>query len=417
MPDTSSTSSSHQHNYEPWEGSSSYLNQGRHWSSALIWLTAALFGTSVLWAFLGRLDQTISVRGKLEPSGSVFQLQSPSSGVVKELFVSEGDYVDEGQKLISLDSKGLLGKRNAIEQTIDLLTVEASSLTDIISSKTPSIPISRSLTTNPVVDSEFSRKLVTARTQTDQIRAQLLQLSTRVASRETSLALQEEIATDIKPLFELGAISRNAYLNQMNSIQELRAEIASLKGERNKVIAAATSQLNSINRQIIALESELTSTIEQLSNRLIFAPISGQIFDLKTPPSSVVSASSSLLKIVPSSLLQANVKISNRDIGFIKVGQDVSVSVDSFPSGEFGYIQGKLLSLGSDSLPPDQSSPIVHFPATISLSQQSVLSGNEQLNLQSGMGITANIKLRSRPAISIVTDIFTRQMEGLKRFR
>ena len=137
---------------------------------------------------------------------------------------------------------------------------------------------------------------------------------------------------------------------------------------------------------------------------------------MKTPPSSVVSASSSLLKIVPSSLLQANVKISNRDIGFIKVGQDVSVSVDSFPSGEFGYIQGKLLSLGSDSLPPDQNSPIVHFPATISLSQQSVLSGNEQLNLQSGMGITANIKLRSRPAISIVTDIFTRQMEGLSAF-
>jgi len=33
------------------------------------------------------------------------------------------------------------------------------------------------------------------------------------------------------------------------------------------------------------------------------------------------------------------------------------------------------------------------------------------------MGVTANIKLRSRPAISIVTDIFTKQMEGVKRFR
>ena len=175
--------------------------------------------------------------------------------------------------------------------------------------------------------------------------------------------------------------------------------------------------MNGINRQIISLQSQLTSIDEQLSNRIIVAPITGQVFDFKSPVSSVVSTQSSLLKIVPSDNLQAKVKISNRDVGFIKVGQDVSVSVDSFPSGEFGYIKGQLLSLGSDSLPPDQESPIVYFPATVSLSQQRVISGEDDLNLQSGMGITANIKLRSRPAISILTDIFTRQMEGIKRFR
>ena len=57
------------------------------------------------------------------------------------------------------------------------------------------------------------------------------------------------------------------------------------------------------------------------------------------------------------------------------------------------------------------------FPATISLVEQSVESGDQKLNLQSGMGISANIKLRSRPVISIVSDLFTRQMDGVKRFR
>ena len=57
------------------------------------------------------------------------------------------------------------------------------------------------------------------------------------------------------------------------------------------------------------------------------------------------------------------------------------------------------------------------FPATVSLKEQVVQAGNQQLNLQSGMGISANIKLRSRPVISIVSDLFTKQLDGVKRFR
>ena len=54
-----------------WEGSSAYVEQGRHWSSALIWLCTVLFGGTLLWAFTARIDQTVTVRGRLEPSGSV----------------------------------------------------------------------------------------------------------------------------------------------------------------------------------------------------------------------------------------------------------------------------------------------------------------------------------------------------------
>ena len=45
------------------------------------------------------------------------------------------------------------------------------------------------------------------------------------------------------------------------------------------------------------------------------------------------------------------------------------------------------------------------------------MAGDQQLNLQSGMGVSANIKLRSRPVISIISDLFTKQLEGVKRFR
>ena len=147
------------------------------------------------------------------------------------------------------------------------------------------------------------------------------------------------------------------------------------------------------------------------------APIDGKVFDAKISPQTVVNGDQTVLKLVPANRLQAKVEISDSDIGFVKVGLPVNVSVDSFPSGEFGYIKGSLIKLGSDVLPPDQRSPLYRFPATVSLKEQSVEAGDQKLNLQSGMGVSANIKLRSRPVISIISDLFTKQMDGVKRFR
>ena len=65
-----------------------------------------------------------------------------------------------------------------------------------------------------------------------------------------------------------------------------------------------------------------------------------------------------------------------------------------------------LIKLGSDALPPDQRSPRYRFPGNNFFASNRLLkSGDNELNLQSGMGITANIKLRSRPVISLVSDL------------
>ncbi len=400
-----------------WEGSSVFVEQGRHWSSALIWLSASLFTGLVIWAFTARLDQTISVRGRLEPSGSVQNIESPSNGVVLEVFVKEGQPIQAGSPLLTVEAKGLASRRQALEQSIRLLNLHADSLQAIISSNGDPVRMGAMPLLPAVSDPELAEKLVTARNQTQQLRSQLEQLDTRLASREESLQLQKRIASDMKPVFEGGGLARNAYLTQLNQVQELTAEVATLKGELSRVIGSASTQLSEVNRQQINLKSELVGVKEAIGYRTIKAPVSGVVFDSKVAPFSVVNTSQILLKIVPENRLQAKVEIPNSDIGFVRVGMPASVAVDSFPSGEFGYIQGELSRLGSDALPPDSASGEFRFPAVIDLNQQGVLSGSQELNLQSGMGITANIKLRSRPAISILTDIFTRQVEGVKRFR
>ena len=400
-----------------WEGSSVFVEQGTHWSSALIWLSVALFGGVLVWAFTARLDQTVSVRGRLEPSGSVQGIESPSSGVVLKVFVKEGQLVQAGDPLMTVEARGLASRRQASEQTLRLLTLQAQSLQAIIASGGDPARIGPLPSLPSVSDPALTEKLVTARNQTQQIRSQLEQLSTRLASRQESLSLQSRIASDMKPVFEGGGLARNNYLSQLNQVQELRAEVATIKGELSRVIGTATEQLSNVNRQQINLQSELVGIKEAISYRTIKSPVSGLVFDAKVGPYSVVSASQVLLKIVPEGSLQALVEIPNSDIGFVKVGMPVTVAVDSFPSGEFGHIKGVLYRLGSDALKPDQMSNQYRFPAVITLKQQQVESGSQKLNLQSGMGVTANIRLRSRLAISILTDIFTRQVEGVKRFR
>ena len=212
-------------------------------------------------------------------------------------------------------------------------------------------------------------------------------------------------------------MARNQFFMQRNRVQEVKAEVATLEEERSRMIGQLAAQLNQIDRRMIQIDAELIGLGETISYRTIRAPISGKVFDASVSPQTVINADQSVLKLVPANRLQANVEISDGDIGFVRVGLPVSVSVDSFPSGEFGYIDGTLIELGSDALPPDQQSGFYRFPATVKLDQQSVLSGDQELNLQSGMGISANIKLRSRPVITIISDMFTKQLDGVKRFR
>ncbi len=404
-------------NLELWEGSSSYVEQGKHWSSALIWLCAVLFGGTLLWAFTAKLDQTIAVRGRLEPSGSVREVDSPSAGVVSKVYVKDGQIVRPGQPLLDVEAKGLASQRQALNTTLVLLDLQAKSLDSILQSGGDPRRFQPEPPLPAVSDPVLLAQLITARQQSQQLRSQLHQLASRLASRRETLKLQKRIADDLLPLYRAGGMARNQYLTQLNQVQETRSDVNSLAEERSRVVGQAAAQLNDINQRIINIKAQLVGLKETLSYRTIKSPIQGQVFDLQVSPQSVVNGDQAVLKIVPANRLQARVDISDADIGFVKVGLPVTVSVDSFPSGEFGYIRGTLTKLGSDALPPDRLQPQFRFPATITLKEQQVEAGGKPLNLQSGMGITANIKLRSRPVITIVSDMFTKQLEGVKRFR
>ena len=110
------------------------------------------------------------------------------------------------------------------------------------------------------------------------------------------------------------------------------------------------------------------------------------------------------------------VEIPSNKIGFVRVGKPVDLSIDSFPSSDFGVLQGSLQRIGSDALPPDQLKQSYRYPAEIRLSSQQLkLRNGTALPLQVGMSLTANIKLRKVSYLQLLLGEFKDKTDALKR--
>ena len=136
------------------------------------------------------------------------------------------------------------------------------------------------------------------------------------------------------------------------------------------------------------------------------------------PQSAQAAQSDPLLKIVPDDYLVAEVNITNQDIGFVRQGMKADVRIDSFPYSEFGDIKGKVSWIGSDALKPDEVEKYYRFPAKIALDSQVLKAGDREIALQSGMSVTANIKVReNRTVLSLFWETFTGKFESLEQVR
>ncbi|WP_341525539.1 HlyD family efflux transporter periplasmic adaptor subunit [Nostoc sp. UHCC 0302] len=306
-----------------------------------------------------------------------------------------------------------------------------------------------------VAKRELDSRSAAARLEVEKTKKQLAQNLVKLNDSKASLAIQQQILDKLKTLALEGGVSQLQYLNQRQEVQNRAAEVAQLVeeqqrlefdiqkgwqelnntvavsdqnvldkiGENKKRIAEIDSQFMKVlleNEQRLA---DVTSKISQAQLNVKYqelrAPVAGTIFDLQAKnPGFVANTTQKLLQIVPTENYIAEVFITNKDIGFVREGMNVDVRIDSFPYSEFGDIKGKVMSIGSDALPPDQIHQFYRFPAKIQLDKQSLAIKGKNVSLQSGMSITANIKVREeRTVISLFTELFTKQVDSLKEVR
>ena len=236
----------------------------------------------------------------------------------------------------------------------------------------------------------IAREILVKEGETVQKGQVLIRLDTEITEAKNNalqktLKLNESITEKLAYLAKEGAVSEIQYMQQQAKLEEIKSEI----------------KTNNVTMRYQKIKS----------------PIEGIVFELQPKgPGYVARSSQPVLKIVPLKNLLAKVEIDNRSIGFVKIGKKADVSIDSFPSTDYGVIKGIVKSIGSDSLAPVPSEAKGYrFPAEIELDSQYLkLVNGKKLQLKAGMSLSANIKLRNVTYLQLLLSKFNDKTNSLK---
>ena len=396
-----------------------FLEQSQHWGGMVIWTIAAGTSASLIWAFLGRVDQTVTATGTLQPVSGKMIVSTPSGGIVRDLFVGEGEMVAKGKTLMVIESDGTKARLESTQKQFALLRYE-NQLFNLLLDQSGRFDLNDLPEPPALIRSEDRTRSVQLTVQ--ETSARLALLRTRLASQQRTLSLKNELVNSLRPVYESGGIAKFNYLTSVDELQRLESQISETSQQLTATTGQAARQVSANSRQILALEAQLVALQEQQRNLTLKAQQSGKIFNLSVAPGSVIGNGFEVMRIVPDGGgLKAKVFLPNSELGFIRDGMPVKLAVSSFPPGEYGYLNGMVKNIAADALEStDQQTADRQrantFPMIIELKDNDD-KGEILDRLAPGMQVMANIIVRQRPVVTLFTDVFTKGSESLQNSR
>jgi hemolysin D len=112
----------------------------------------------------------------------------------------------------------------------------------------------------------------------------------------------------------------------------------------------------------------------------------------------VVTEAQVLMVVVPEAAeMTAEVALENKDIGFVRAGQEAAIKLDTFPFTRYGTIGGKVTLVTADAVNDEKRGAI--FPVILELNQRQIDVDGKMVRLAPGMNLVAEIKTGRRRVI------------------
>jgi hemolysin D len=410
-----------------------------------------VFSVALAWACLGRIDVVATATGKIVPSGRTKVVQPFETGVIRAIHVQDGQSVKAGELLIELDPT--INEAESAHFRSDLLTaqLDVARLNAVLSEDANPVTLFQPPETASVALVTMQRRFLLQ--QVEEQRAKLAALDRQKAQKQAELATVRASVTKLEAmlpilkqrvdirqtLYSHETGSKANYLEIFQSYVEAQHELEvqrSRLGEAEAAIAALAetraqtaaefrrtqfADLVEAERKAAGFREDLIKATQRTHLQALAAPIVGTVQQLAVHTiGGVVTPAQALLVLVPSdSHLEVEAMLLNRDIGFIRPGNEVEIKIDTFPFTRYGLIHGRVLSVSQDAItrdkPADKTTDTspgaassssepkgqeLIYSARISLDRTQMQIDDSLVNLSAGMAVTVEIKTGTRAPIT-----------------
>ena len=403
-------------------------------ASLLIVAVAGFVLAALVWAHFARVEQVAVAGGVVRPQGQIKTINHPEGGRVAEVLVAEGAVVEAGQPLIRLDGELMNEKAAQQNQEWQALAAEVArleaeaegvrvvALPDELAAGRPDLLAAHTRLLRARLEATEMRR-ATADRVVEQREGDAAALQESRKRLTGTLAILREQEAAVRELVAKGYYPKLRYLEIKREISEYRGQIAEL----DEQLAAAYSALEEAKNQRLGLDretraevldelqdrrrerdavlSELQQSVARLRHLEIRAPVAGVVQDLVvTSPGQSVRPSEPIMNLVPSGEgLVVEARVSNADIGYIRLGQSATVKVVTYDFLRHGTLEGTVTQIAADATEDEETGELA-FKVVLRTDRNHLGGPEARLPVQPGMLVTVDLHIGERSILSYLTD-------------
>lgn len=370
-----------------WEEDASWaeLQQEPLKARGLLYMAAFTILALIVWAYFAPLDEVTRGQGRVIPSSQLKVLQSLDGGIVKTIDIREGQRVEQGQILMTLDQTRSLADVGELQARILNLRAETVRLRAQINREPPEfsselkssapqlISDQRALYTSNLA--ELDQQLGSLEEQKIQRRQDLLeaQATLRQSRRVRDLAQQELEAT--RPLLKSGAVSEVEVLRLEREISQAEGDFkraqaaiersqAAIREIENRIQEATLtfqnrwrSELAEVQVRLNSLQQEEAGLADRVQQTQIRSPVNGIVKRIHTNTvGGVVLPGRELIEIVPvEDQLIVEARVSPVDIAFLRPGLPATIKLTAYDFNIFGGLDAEVEHISADTITDEEN--------------------------------------------------------------
>jgi membrane fusion protein, adhesin transport system len=339
-----------------------------------------LLCVAILWAYLAVLDEVASGEGRVIPSSRLQVVQTLEGGIVREIFVSEGDIVESGEILFRIDDIEFASRLGELKQRWLALNAQIARLkAEALEAEAMVVEAAVDGEMNSLVGAELesflarqTKHLHDKAILESQLHQREQELQELEAGRAKILASSELLRREVEAARRLsasGAVPEIELLRLERQMVDAEGELAVLSAtipkaraaieEARSKVAYAQSRARSDAHEELAkrladlsvVEHTLRSAEDRVMRTAVTAPVRGIVNRLGlTTVGAVAQPGFGLAEIVPlEDSLLIEVKIAPRDVAFIHPGQHARVKLTAYEYLVYGPLDGEVERISADS--------------------------------------------------------------------